>query len=79
MLKMPYDIETTMADGGKLEFGLKNSLIARWKNKDKIVWLVFRKGGITISRPDEEIIVKAKEIAVKLGAKVQGDELEIYN
>ena len=71
-------IETTVDGGGKLEFSLKNSLIAKWKNKDKIVWLTFRKGSITISHPDDEIIAKAKEIASKLGAKVQGDELEIY-
>jgi len=77
-LETANKIETTTKDGGKLEFSLKNSLIARWKNKDRVVWLIFKRGSISISHPDDEIIAKAKEIAAKLGGKVQGDELEIY-
>lgn len=77
-LEQAEKIETSTNDGGKLEFGLKNSLIAKWKNKDKVVWLTFKKGGISISHPDDEIIAKAKEIASKLGARVQGDDLEEY-
>lgn len=78
VLEATDKIEGETNNGGKLEFTLKNSLISKWNNKGKIVWLVFRKGSISISHPNDEIIAKAKEIANKLGAKVQGDELEIY-
>lgn len=78
-LEFADKVEAITNEEQKLTFTLKNSLIAKWKSKSgKIVWLIFRKGSITISHPDEEIIAKAKEIANMLGAKVQGDDKEIY-
>jgi len=73
-------IEGETKAGDRFEYKLKESELARWENlsSGSTVWLVFQKGVINISGPDESIIKKAKEIALKLSAKVQGDELEIY-
>lgn len=73
-------VEGESKDGQKFEFQLKGSQLAKWKNPvfNDIVWLNYHDGEITISNPNDAIIKKAKELAGKLGAKVQGDEGEIY-
>lgn len=73
-------VEGKTKDGQKFEFQLKGAQLAKWKNpvSSDIVWLNYHDGEITISNPDDAIIKKAKELAGKLGAKVQGDEGEVY-
>jgi len=41
-------------------------------------WFDYRNGNIAVKNPDNEIISKMLDIAVRLSAKVQGDEGEIY-
>ena len=42
-------------------------------------WFSFDDGMITVKNPDNEIINKMLSIAKRLNAKVQGDDLEIYD
>jgi hypothetical protein len=45
-----------------------------------MAWFSYNKtGNITVKNPDKEIRIKIHQIALKLGAIVQGDEDEIYN
>src|SRR3990167_2365630 len=69
-------VEGETKDKQKFEFQLQGSQLAKWKNlvSDSIVWLNFYNGEITISNPDDSTIRKAKQLAEKLEAKVQGDE-----
>lgn len=73
-------IEGETKSGAKFEYTLRDSRLAKWKHpiSGQIVWLVYTNGEIRISRPDETIIEKAKQIAKRISAKVQGDELETY-
>jgi hypothetical protein len=42
-------------------------------------WFDFRNGNIVVKNPDDEIMRKMLSIADKLKAKMQGDEVEIYD
>lgn len=73
-------IEGQTQNGDKFEYTLTGTKLAKWQSPSSgnIVWLVYRKGLIDISGPDDATVKKAKEIALKLGAKVQGDDGELY-
>jgi hypothetical protein len=43
------------------------------------VWFDYRNGRIVVKSPDAEVLAKMRAIAVKLGARVQGDEGEFYD
>jgi hypothetical protein len=42
-------------------------------------WLDWNNGNITTKTPDEQLLAKMIEIAERLGAKVQGDDGELYH
>ncbi len=43
-----------------------------------MAWFDLRAGCVVVKNPDEEILKKMYEIARRLGAKVQGDDGEVY-
>lgn len=43
-----------------------------------MAWFDFRGGNVVVKNPDAEILGKMCEIADKLGARVQGDDGELY-
>ena len=49
--------------------------LALWKED---CWFDWRRGKITVKNPSEVVICKMKQIAARLGARVQGDEGEYY-
>ncbi len=50
-------------------------------NKEKVnmAWFCHFKNYISVKNPDEEILIKMHAIASALGAKVQGDDGEVYD
>jgi hypothetical protein len=44
-----------------------------------MAWFDFQDGDVVVKNPDEEILKKMWLIAQALGAKVQGDDGEIYD
>jgi hypothetical protein len=75
--------ETILPSGDKIR--IENEGLAIWTkySGDNIdsnhAWFDFRNGNITVKNPDEEIMKKMLSIANRLGAKMQGDEGEIYD
>jgi hypothetical protein len=55
--------------------------IAVWTKHSSVenVFISWRNGKVSVSKPDDEIIKKMIRIAEKLKAKVQSDEGEIYS
>lgn len=49
-----------------------------WTHDGIKVPFMYTKGRLTVSRADDDVIEKMKEIAAGLNAKVQGDEGETY-
>ncbi len=43
-----------------------------------MAWMNYRRGNVTVKNPDDEILRKMRRIASALGAKVMGDEGELY-
>jgi hypothetical protein len=43
-----------------------------------MAWFDFRSGNVVVKNPDVAILRKMCQIAQKLGARVQGDDCEIY-
>ena len=43
-----------------------------------MAWFDFRGGDVVVKNPDAEILTKMWEISQKLGARVQGDDGELY-
>lgn len=74
------------------EVGLESGEIFRYDNpgaavwinprtkegEDKVIHFDFLSGNISVSSPSEAVIEKMRHIAFKLGAKVQGEEGELY-
>jgi len=52
----------------------ENPGLVKWKN----TWFDFRRGKIFVKNPNAEDILKMKQLAAKLNAKVTGDEGEEY-
>lgn len=69
----PVDSVEGVLEEQKVYFSIKNSRIAKWRNG---YFVLTPRGNIEFQ--EEELLDKAKDIANALGAKVQGDELEIY-
>jgi hypothetical protein len=46
--------------------------------KGNMGWFDYRKGRVVVKNPDDEILGKMRRIASALGAKVMGDEGELY-
>ena len=46
--------------------------------KGNMAWFDYRRGRIVVKNPDDEILGKMRRIASVLGAKVMGDEGELY-
>jgi hypothetical protein len=59
----------------------ENKGLAMWNTHsgNRKVWFDYRNGRIVVKNPDDEIIAKMRAVAVKLGARVQGDEGEFYD
>lgn len=47
--------------------------------EDDEAWLDWIDGNVTAKNPDEHLLQKMVEIAERLGAKVQGDDAELYD
>lgn len=78
-LKMDTSVSAQNPSTGEV-IELRNPLMASWidsKTGDKH-YFYFRSGEITVKNPTENAIKKMKEVALKIGAKVQGDEGEFY-
>jgi len=43
-----------------------------------MAWFDFRQGNVVVKNPDGAILGKMWQLAQRLGAKVQGDECEVY-
>lgn len=73
-------IEGKTQDGDQFEYRIKGSQPVKWidTTSKKVYWFVYDGGKISVSDPTDAVIEKAKELAKKLNAKVQGDELEFY-
>jgi hypothetical protein len=46
--------------------------------KGNMAWFDYRRGKVVVKNPDDEILAKMRRIASALGAKVMGDEGELY-
>jgi hypothetical protein len=46
--------------------------------KGNMAWFDYQEGTVVVKNPDDEILGKMRRIAAALGAKVLGDEGELY-
>jgi len=75
--------EATTPDGEIIR--VENEGLSVWTKYSKhgeeggMAWFDYREGRIVVKSPDEEIIRKMCDVAKSFGAKVQGDEGEVYN
>ena len=59
--------------------GLKYPYLADWSGPGKYpCWLNYDNGNVYSKNPTDEMIEKMVQIAERLGAKVQGDDGEVY-
>jgi hypothetical protein len=77
---------------GYAEAEVSGGAVLRYENEGLAVWLAwsgdeedgnrawfdFRKGCVVVKNPDEEILSKLVDIATALGARVVGDDGELY-
>ena len=70
-------------DGGSV-LRVESEGLAVWKAYSRhslngdIAWFAHWRGNVTVKNPDDEILGKMRNIASALGAKVVGDEGELY-
>jgi hypothetical protein len=75
--------EVTLEDGRTLRY--ENEGLAVWiaysghNVGGNMAWFDYRDGRIDVNNPNQEIIRKMHQIAVSLGAWLQGDEGEFYD
>lgn len=71
--------EATFPSAGTLRY--ENPLLAEWLGhpEHKAIWFDFRRGNVVVKNPDAAMIAKMKQLALKLKARVQGDEGEFYD
>ena len=75
--------ETRSEDGSVLR--TERECVAVWtaySEHDKgsnAAWFVYSNGSVTVRSPDAEIVCKMWSIAQALSAKVQGDDMEVYD
>lgn len=67
-----------VADAGGLRY--ENPLLAAWTAHPSYeeVWVDYSGGNLVVKNPDMHILRKLCALAAQLGARVQGDEGEIY-
>ena len=81
-MRMDNFAEATMAQGDTIR--IEEEGIAVWTAYSghgiggNMAWFRHWRGEITVKNPDREIIDKMKQIAEVLGARVMGDEGELY-
>ncbi|MBV8252279.1 MAG: hypothetical protein JO154_06690 [Chitinophaga sp.] len=70
--------EASFEDGSVLR--IEGEGLAVWTKHSRLlnVWFSYYKGNICVKSPDEEVILKMVNIAQKLDARVQGDDMEYY-
>ncbi|MEW6349233.1 MAG: hypothetical protein AB1646_09235 [Thermodesulfobacteriota bacterium] len=75
--------EADIGDGESIRY--ENEGLAVWTaysghgKEGNMAWFDFHDGRIVVKNPDEEIIGKMIAIAEALGARVQGDDGEVYS
>ncbi len=71
--------------GSKVAFRIESEGLAVWTaysghGKDgNMAWFSYGDGEVYVKNPDDEILGKMRKIARALGAKVQGDEGELFD
>jgi hypothetical protein len=78
---MPEEWLAVVHDDPELEIAGENGpYFTIWKGKSKYAepWFDWLKGNVETKNPDEPMIDKMVAIAQRLGAKVQGDDGEVY-
>lgn len=71
--------ETTSPNGEVIR--IKKPLLTEWRGHSagRPVWFSWFEGSINVKNPDEETLVKMRQVAMKLHARLQGDEGESYD
>jgi hypothetical protein len=75
--------EASTSDGSILR--VENPGLSVWlaysghEKNGNMAWFYHLEDRITVKNPDEEMLIKMYAIAIVLGARVQGDESEIYD
>lgn len=75
--------EATTPDGESIRY--ENAGVAIWTAYSRhgdlggMAWLDHHAGNVVVKNPDDEMLSKMREIALALGAKVQGDEGELFD
>ena len=74
------EVATTANPKTKEVIQINNPLMASWVDPQTRLkhYFYYSRGKITVKNPTDRVIAKMKAIASKLGAKVQGDEGELY-
>lgn len=80
-MRMDNAAEATTPSGDVLRY--ENPGLAVWlgssgRSEGQTAWFDLRDGRIVVKGPDEEILEKMRAIARALGARVQGDDGELY-
>lgn len=74
--------QTQLPDGQSLRIEREGlSVWVGYSGNDEdgnMAWFLFSNDGVVVKNPDEEILKKMVSIADVLGAKVQGDDGELY-
>jgi hypothetical protein len=77
-MKLTGFAETLLPDGQTLS--LESAGLAEWNAPGRPrVWFDCRRGRISVKSPDDWVLEKMRQIAKRLGARVQGDEGESYD
>jgi len=77
-LRMDGVAETVLPDGTTMRY--ENDGLTIWLSgtDDEHYYFDFRNGEIVLKNPDDYVIEKMKELAIKLNARVIGDDGEEY-
>jgi len=78
-MRMDNFAEATTTEGETIRY--ENEGLAVWKpgaSDNRGGWFDYRNGRIVVKHPDEETLAKMRQIAQALGARVMGDEGELY-
>jgi hypothetical protein len=77
--RMDDHAEAALGDGQTLR--IERDGIAVWTGhpESDTVWFRYHAGAVVVSNPDEAVRRRMFEVAAALGARVQGDEGELYD
>ena len=78
-LERRENIEMTLPDGQILRMQSKSPPVIWKNNAEGEVWFDYRRGEIAVKNPDTMIFKKMHDLALKLGAVLQGEEGELYD